>query len=96
MRDFILILFCIAAGVTLSAIVANLYRLFARWQPSKTATFLHLAVMAFAGPNVLFQNATRSFRNKDCSAMAYGLAIAIAAYWAFMLGLLLVNCRVLF
>lgn len=96
MRDVTLIFFCIAAGVTLSGIVANLYRLILRKTANNAATLVHVAVMALAGPNVLFENATRSFRKKGCSAMAYGLALAIAAYWAFMLGLVLVNCGLLF
>ena len=47
--------------------------------------------MALAGPSVLFDNATRSFRSKDCSHTAYGFAVAIAGYWAFALGLAVID-----
>lgn len=47
--------------------------------------------MVIAGPTVLFENATRSFRTKACSAMAYALAVAIACYWSFGVGLLVLS-----
>lgn len=91
MHTFILMLFAGTGGLTLSGIVANGYRILARKPKSRAATMLHCAVMALAGPSVLFENATRSFRKKDCSAAAYGFAVAVAAYWAFMLGLAVIQ-----
>jgi len=43
--------------------------------------------MAFAGPSVLLENATRSYRKDACSNMVYMFAVAIASYWAFALGM---------
>jgi hypothetical protein len=47
--------------------------------------------MMLAGPSVLFENATRSFRAKACSGVAYGFAVAIATYWAFVIGVVMVE-----
>jgi len=47
--------------------------------------------MVVAGPNVLFENATLSFRTKACSSFAFWLAAAISAYWSFALGLLIIQ-----
>jgi hypothetical protein len=91
MRSLVLMLFAVTGGLTLSGIVANAYRLLARQPKSRVATCAHCAVMVVAGPSVLFENATRSFRKKDCSTAAYGFAVAIAAYWSFMLGLALIE-----
>ena len=44
------------------------------------------AVMTMAGPSVLFNNATKSFRGRDCSAAAYLFAVTLTAYWSFALG----------
>ena len=54
---------------------------------SKGETVLYYTVMAFAGASVLLENATRSYRKKDCSAPAYGFAVAIVGYWCFILGI---------
>ncbi len=91
MKNIPLVLFAFAGGLTLSGIVANLYRLVAKKPQSRAATWAYYAVMALAGPSVLFENSTRSFRKKDCSRAAYGFAVGIAAYWAFVLGLGLVE-----
>lgn len=86
-HDLIIFLFAVAGGITFSGIVANLYRLAAKKPQSKGGTVLHYAVMAFAGPTVLLGNATRSFRKESCSNLAYVMAVAVASYWAFVLGM---------
>jgi hypothetical protein len=87
-RDLLVFLFAVAGGVTLSGITANLYRLAAAKKPeSKAGTAIYYAVMAFAGPSVILENATRSYRKDACSNMAYTFAVAIASYWAFVLGM---------
>ncbi|HEY0265924.1 MAG TPA: hypothetical protein VGC16_04175 [Rhizomicrobium sp.] len=91
MRHFILMLFAVAGGLTLSGIVANIYRLVAKKPQGRLATWVYYGVMLLAGPSVLFENATRSFRKKDCSRFAYGFAVALAGYWAFMLGLMVIE-----
>lgn len=87
MRHFILALFAVAGGLTLSGIVANLYRLVARSPRVGTKRWAYYSVMLFAGPSVLVENSTRSFRSKECSRGAYAFALALAAYWSFVLGL---------
>jgi len=47
--------------------------------------------MVVAGPSVLFDNATKSFRAKACPGWAFWLAAAVAGYWSFALGLFVLN-----
>ena len=91
MHTVILALFLLAGGLTLSGIVANSYRLVASKPEGTLATCAYYGVMLLAGPSVLFENSTRSFRKKECSGIAYGFAVGLAAYWAFILGLAMMN-----
>lgn len=91
MRHLLLLLFSFAGGLTLSGIVANLYRLLVKKPKGRAATWAYYGVMLLAGPSVLVENATRSFRKKECTRIAYGFALGLAAYWSFMLGLGLVE-----
>ena len=86
-RDATVLMFALAGGLTLSGVIANIYRMLARKPASRGETVLYYVVMAFAGASVLLENATRSYRKKDCSAPAYGFAIAIVGYWCFILGI---------
>ena len=90
-EDLLVLLFAMAAGLTASGIAANRYRILVRKAESRPERALYYAVMVIAGPSVLFENATRSFRTKACSAMAYGFAVAITGYWSFALGLLVLS-----
>jgi hypothetical protein len=87
LRDVLVLLFAVTAGLTLSGITANIYRLLARKPKSGHETALYYGIMVLAGASVLLENATRSYRKKDCSAPAYGFAVAIVGYWSFILGL---------
>jgi hypothetical protein len=86
-RDLTVLLFALTGGLTLSGIIANIYRLIADKPQSRGGTAVYYAVMVFAGASVLLENATRTYRKKDCSAPAYGFAVAIVGYWCFILGL---------
>jgi len=90
MHTFLLLLFATTGGLTLSGIVANLYRLLARKPKDQVEKIFYFAVMIFAGPSVLIENATNSFRKKACSNMAYIFAIGLSTYWSFALGLALI------
>jgi len=87
LRDFTVFLFALTAGLTLSGITANIYRVFARKPQGSGGTILYWAVMVVGGASVLLENATRTYRKKDCSAPAYGFAIALVGYWCFIMGL---------
>ena len=87
MHNFLLLLFSLSGGLTLSGIVANAYRLLARKPQTPVATAAYYGVMLFAGPSVLFENSTRSFKKKECTMIAYGFALTLASYWAFLIGL---------
>jgi hypothetical protein len=89
MRGLLIVLFAIAFGFTISGIVANTYRLLAKKPQGVGAKIVYAGVMVLAGPSVLFENAATSFRAKKCSSIAFWLAAAVAGYWSFMLGLLL-------
>ena len=91
MRNLLLLLFSLAGGLTLSGIVANIYRLLAKKPESRAETYAYYGVMLLAGPSVLLDNSTRSFRKKECSRAAYGFALGLAAYWSFMLGAILLE-----
>ena len=86
MHTLILLLFAVASGLALSGIVANLYRLMARKPKGSPERLFYMAVMVLAGPSVLIDNATRSFRKKDCSGVAYAFAVTVTAYWSWALG----------
>jgi hypothetical protein len=86
-RDTMVLLFAVTAGLTLSGIIANIYRILARKPQSRGETALYYGVMVLAGASVLLENATRTYRKKDCSAPAYGFAVAIVGYWSFVLGI---------
>ena len=91
MHSLLLLLFALSGGLTLSGIVANLYRLIAKKPQGTAATAAYYGVMVVAGPSVLFENSTRSFQKKECSRIAYGFALLLACYWAFMLGLAVIS-----
>ena len=91
MKQALELLFAVAGGLTLSGIAANCYRILARKPVSRTETLIYYAVMSVAGPSVLFNNATRSFRAKACSTAAYVFAVAVTGYWSFALGLVLLS-----
>lgn len=87
LRDITVFMFALTAGLTLSGITANLYRVFARKPQGNAETILYWGVMVIAGASVFLENATRTYRKKDCSAPAYGFAIALVGYWCFIMGL---------
>jgi uncharacterized membrane protein YiaA len=93
-HDLIVALFVTAAGMTASGIVANLYRLLVGPTVPVNTRGLYLAVMVVAGPSVLFDNAARSRRKKECSHIAFWLAAALALYWSLAIGLLVVAVAV--
>lgn len=90
-HDLIVFLFAVSGGITLSAIIANSYRLVAKRPEGRAGTVVHYAVMALAGPSVLLANATRSYRKEDCSDLAYLIAVAVSGYWAFAIGMVMLT-----
>jgi F0F1-type ATP synthase membrane subunit c/vacuolar-type H+-ATPase subunit K len=91
LNNLIVLFFAVAAGLTASGIVASIYRIVARKPKTRSENALYYAVMVIAGPSVLLENATKSYRTKACSTLAYGLAVAITGYWAFALGLMVLS-----
>ncbi|MGH6829147.1 MAG: DUF6949 family protein [Rhizomicrobium sp.] len=87
LREMVVFLFAVTGGLTLSAISANTYRLAATRPRQRAGRLVHYAVMAVAGPSVLFENATRDYRKEACSDFAYLIAVVVVGYWSFLLGM---------
>jgi hypothetical protein len=94
MHGLLVIFFALAFGFTASGITANPYRLIASKPETTRARIVYAGVMVLAGPSVLFANAAKKFHAKKCSGIAFWLAVAVAAYWSFVLGLLVLNIYV--
>lgn len=91
MHDLVVALFALAAGFTASGIIANFYRLVATDTGSSLARAAYVAVMIFAGPNVLFENAAKAWRERSCSAVAFWVAAVVSGYWSLAIGLLVIQ-----
>lgn len=87
MHNLMIFFFAIAAGITLSGLIANTYRILATEPKTSVGKILQAAVMIFAGPVVFIGNATKSFKNKDCSTASYIFALSVTGYWALAIGL---------
>jgi hypothetical protein len=86
-HDLYVVLFLVTAGLTASGIASNSYRLLLGQTAKSGGRVLYLAVMVVAGPSVLFDNAARAVRKKECSYIAFWLAAAVAGYWSLAIGL---------
>jgi len=84
-------LFAVCAGMTAAGLISSIYRLLANEPSTKLGTFILYAVMMVAGPVVLADNSTRSFRKKECSKTAYALALVLSLYWSFAIGLFILS-----
>jgi len=91
MHDVLVALFVMTAGLTASGVVANAYRLLVAKAEQTRGRALYLAVMVVAGPSVLFDNAARARRKKECSNIAFGLATAVSFYWSLAIGIFVVE-----
>lgn len=91
MHTFLVFLFALAAGITASGLIANIYRLVAGEPTTKLGTAAYYAVMVVAGPAILAGNSTRSFRKKQCSKAAYMMALAVSGYWSFAMGVFVLS-----
>lgn len=91
LHDLLVALFVTTAGLTTSGIVANIYRLAKDHSTAAANRAVYLAVMVVAGPSVLFDNAARARRKKECSNIAFWLAAAASFYWSLALGLFVVS-----
>lgn len=89
MHDLLVALFVMTAGLTASGIAANLYRLVVG--KAEQVRVVYLAVMVVAGPSVLFDNAARARKKKECSNLAFLLASAVSFYWSLALGIFVVE-----
>ncbi len=86
-HDILVVLFATTAGFTVSGILANLYSLIVGEAESNAAKNAYYALMVVAGPNVLIEKAADRLKAKACSRVAFWLAVALAAYWSFAIGL---------
>jgi hypothetical protein len=99
MHGIALLLFLIAAGFTASAIIANIYRI---CQPARAGMksesigerSIRSAVMIFAGPSMLFENAVRGFAAKKWHPISFWLVTGAVLYWSLGLGLLVTEVAI--
>ena len=91
MHAIMITLFAVCAGMTAAGLISSIYRLLANEPSTKLGTFILYAVMMVAGPVVLADNSTRSFRKKECSKTAYALALVLSLYWSFAIGLFILS-----
>jgi hypothetical protein len=83
-------LYSITTGFACSGIVANLYHLL-NGKKDRLGRSVYLATMVVAGPSELFERSAKARHEKNCSWIAFLLAVAVAGYWSFVLGLLIIQ-----
>jgi hypothetical protein len=88
MSGFLIVMFSILAGLTLSGICGNSYWLIVKPTKSSTSNVSYWVMMAISGPAILIDRSTRSLLSKKTSLIMYALAIGTALYWAFAIGVL--------
>lgn len=93
-HDLFVANFLMTAGLTASGITYNLYRILVGDSSKYGGKLLYIGVMVVAGPSVLFNNAARALRKKECSHVAFWLAAAVAGYWSLALGLFIVSLAI--
>ena len=91
MTPLLLIFFAITAGFTVSAIVANLYRLSGAKAEDSSGQTIRLVVMVVAGPSVIFENAMRGLLARQWPLTAFLLVALGVLYWSLVLGLLVLS-----
>jgi hypothetical protein len=91
MHAILITLFAVCAGMTAAGLISSIYRLLASEPSTRLGTLVLYAVMVVAGPVVLADNSTRSFRRKECSKTAYALALILSLYWSFATGLFILS-----
>lgn len=92
LHDLYAAFFMMTAGFTTSGIVSNVYRLAVKKRGDTSgARLAYLSIMVVAGPTVLFDNAAKSWRKKDCSAVGFWLAAAISGYWSLAIGMFVIQ-----
>lgn len=94
MHSFIVFLFTLGAGFTISGLIAAVYGLSGFVPKTITGRIAEAAVLIFAGPTTYVANATTSLKKKECSTVAYLLVIAICGFWSFATGLIFLSVLV--
>lgn len=87
MHSFIVFLFTLGAGFTVSGLIAAIYRLSGFVPQTIAGRIVEAAVLIFAGPTTYIANATASLKKKEFSAVGYLLVIGICGFWSFTTGL---------
>ena len=91
MNAFNLAFFAMTAGFTVSAIVANLYRLFVPKPQGSSDYTVRMVVMIVAGPSVLFEAAMRGLLTKQWGIIGFTLAASAVVYWSLVIGILMLD-----
>ena len=91
MHPLLVAFFAVAAGFTVSGIVASLYRIVARSPQSDREKLVRQIVFVVAGPTVFFNIATRMLVTNELSPLLFSFAVLALSYWSFALGLFILN-----
>src|SRR5262245_5732463 len=82
MHSFVVFLFAIGVGFTLSGLVAAVYRLMGFAPQTITGRIAEAAIFIFAGPTTYVAKATASLKKKECSTPVYFLVLGICGFWS--------------
>jgi hypothetical protein len=86
LHNTFILFFIVAGGLTLSGLVVTTYRLFATMTTEENP-MVYYPVIAFAGPSVLMENATKSLRTKQGNLADCVIAGFFSVFWSLILGL---------
>jgi hypothetical protein len=85
------VLIVLTAGFTVSAIVANIYRIAGFTSETTSGHVLRLAVLMIAGPSEIFESAIEARINGQWSALGFWLVITAVGYWSLIIGDIVVS-----
>ncbi len=91
MHSIWLILFAIAAGFTASGVVASLHRFLGVNTQTQSGKIVGTAVLALAGPSIIFQMAMNGLRAKEWKPLTCWVVVAGLTFWSLGIGLLILD-----
>jgi hypothetical protein len=86
MRSLALFLLVLTLGFTVSAIVANLYRITGFVPETTYGHFVRVCVLMFAGPSEMFETAITARISRESSPVWFWLMISAVCYWSSVIG----------
>lgn len=91
MHSLAWVVLVLTSGFTVSAIVANLYRISGFAPASISGHFVRVVILMFAGPSEIFESAITARMKREGTAFGFWLTIIGICYWSLVLGLAVVH-----